>query len=177
MKYSILSASVLAAVMMSASAMAADDEAVLHINGKVLGTTCQIEDGKSQATITMPDVSVDAFNTLNAGQELKAYSSSAVGNIKFKCDPNVTPRISFAVDGFNGNGSDITRNTAGENGVGFKVHMNNSTEAISPQKSITLVKQADGIYTLDFSAYYARTSGAVTSGEVDSSITMQVFSD
>lgn len=177
MKISILTMAVLTSALISPAVFAADDEGVLQINGKVLGSTCKIEDGKNQATITMPDVSVEAFNGLNAGEELKAYSSAAIGQIKFKCDPNVAPRISFSVDGFNGSGSDVTRNTSGDNGVGFKVHMNNEAQAITPQKSMTLQKDASGIYTLDFSAFYARTSGNVTSGEVNSSITMQVFSD
>jgi|GEM_PF-4643701 P pilus assembly protein, pilin FimA len=177
MKKTILAVAVFSASMMSATAFAANDEGVLEIKGKVLGSTCKIEEGKNQATITMPDVSVDAFSSLTNGQELTAYSSSAVGQIKFKCDPNVTPRISFGVDGFNGNGSDITRNTGNGKGVGFKVHMNNGSEAISPQKSMTLPKDASGIYTLDFSAFYAKTSGTVASGDVNSTITMQVFSD
>ncbi|MDF3828269.1 MULTISPECIES: fimbrial protein YehD [unclassified Pseudocitrobacter] len=177
MKHSILTIAVFSSLLASSAVFAADDEGVLQINGKVLGSTCKIEDGKNQATITMPDVSVEAFSGLNAGEELKAYSSSAVGQIKFKCDQNVAPRISFSVDGFNGSGSDVTKNTSGDNGVGFKVHMNNETKAISPQKSMTLVKDSSGIYTLDFSAFYARTSGDVKSGEVNSSITMQVFSD
>lgn len=177
MKKSILAVAVFAGVMMSSSAFAAGDEGVLQINGKVLGSTCKIEGGNNQATITMPDVSVEAFSGLASGEALTAYSSTAASKIVFKCDPNVTPRISFAVDGFNGNGSDVTKNTNGDNGVGFKVHMNNGAEAITPQKSIVLENGDNGLYTLDFSAFYARTSGTVTSGDVNSSITMQVFSD
>ncbi|MJC99455.1 fimbrial chaperone protein, partial [Salmonella enterica subsp. enterica] len=45
MKRSLIAASVLSAVFMSAGAFAAEyDSGVLNINGKVVGTTCQFVD-------------------------------------------------------------------------------------------------------------------------------------
>ncbi|VEA46454.1 fimbrial protein [Salmonella enterica subsp. arizonae] len=75
MKRSLIAASVLSAVFMSAGAFAADEDmGELIINGKVVGTSCTFE-GANSATIELSQVGVDRFADLNPGDIYTGYTS------------------------------------------------------------------------------------------------------
>ncbi|EMF0715916.1 fimbrial protein YehD [Citrobacter freundii] len=185
MKRSIISAAVLSAVFMSAGAFAAVDTGTLTIKGLVLPASCSIVNEQNSSTIILPDVSLEAINNLGLGQQLDGVSNaSAATKIKFKCEGKNHPSISFNESGFDGSYKDVTKNTSNEaDGIGFKIYLQNArsdgqaTTPIQPGESVKLAQESSGIYELDFKAYYARTKSVVASGEVQSTITMQVSSD
>lgn len=184
MKHSIISAAVLSAVFMSAGAFAAEDTGILTIKGVVLPVSCTIVSGATEDNIVMPDVSLSALNQISVGQQLDGISNSSSSKIKFKCEGENHPSISFIEDGFNSQYRDITEKSSGSaTGVGYKVYLQNAREngdaskAIQPGESVKLKQMADGVYELDFKAYYAKTAQEMTAGEVKSVIKLQVSTD
>lgn len=186
MKRSIISAAVLSAVFMSAGAFAAETETgQLTIKGFVLPTSCTMISGADKEQIIMPDVSQSALNQLSVGQQLNGITNSSSGSkIKFKCEGNNNPSISFIEDGFTSQYRDITEKSSGNaSGVGYKVYLQNerasgdASKPIQPGESVKLAKVVSGEYELDFKAYYAKTANEVTSGDVNSVIKLQVSTD
>lgn len=176
MKASIISATVLSAVFMSAGAFAADtDQGELIITGKVVGTTCKFT-GDSTATIGMNQIGADRLNTLSAGGVYDGYSNKTTVPLTVECTGTAAPKITFSSSQFDSNNKHITRNTASNNGAGFSVYYGD--KQVNPDSSINLTKTADNKYVLDFSARYAKVGSTdVTAGDVASSLTMTVVTD
>lgn len=184
MKRSIISAAVLSAVFMSAGAFAADDTGTLTIKGVVLPVSCTIVSGAAEDNIVMPDVSQSALSQIEVGEQLEGFTNSSSSKIKFKCEGENNPSISFIEDGFTSQYRDITAKSSGAaEGVGYKVYLQNerasggTSKAIQPGESVKLKPTDNGEYELDFKAYYAKTATTVTAGEVNSVIKLQVSTD
>lgn len=185
MKRSIISAAVLSAVFMSAGAYSANTETgQLTITGVVLPVSCSMVSGAEQDKIIMPDVSQSALSQIGVGQQLEGITNSSSSKIKFVCEGNNHPSISFVEDGFTRQYRDITEKASGSaKGVGYKVYLQNARESgdaskpIIPGESVKLKQVATGEYELDFKAYYARTGDEVSSGDVNSVIKLQVSTD
>lgn len=96
MKRSLIAASVLSAVFMSAGVFAADEDmGELKINGEVVGTSCTFE-GANSATIELSQVGVDRLTDLNPGDIYTGYTSPEA-ILKVKCTNTANPRISLTV--------------------------------------------------------------------------------
>lgn len=175
MKRSLIAASVLSAVFMSAGAFAAEyDSVVLNINGKVVGTTCQFVDTNT-AEIRLNEIGADKVSNLIPGQIYDAVTNQTQMPLKIKCRPEVTPRITFSSTQFDSN--DITFNNGSAKGVGFAVYYGNTDNQIDPQTGVTLDPNSTGEYDLTFLARYARLDGDVASGDVSSTLTLTVVTD
>ncbi|HAU3144628.1 TPA: fimbrial protein YehD [Salmonella enterica subsp. salamae] len=175
MKRSLISASVLSAVFMSAGVFAAEyDSGVLNINGKVVGTTCQFVDTNT-AEIRLNEIGADKVSSLDPGQIYDAVTNQTQVPLKIKCQPGVTPRITFSSTQFDSN--DITYNNGSAKGVGFAVYYGNTDNQIDPQTGVILEPNSEGEYDLTFLARYARLEGSVASGDVSSTLTLTVVTD
>ncbi|EAR5801853.1 fimbrial protein YehD [Salmonella enterica] len=177
MKRSIITATVLSAVFMSAGAFAADEDmGELIINGKVVGTSCTFE-GANSATIELSQVGVDRFADLNPGDIYTGYTSPEA-ILKVKCSNTANPRISFNRNQFVDN-MQITKNNATNNGAGFAVYLDGTQVKPDEEGNYTLnsSKFENGVYTLNFSARYAAVENTVTPGSVESVLTMTVLTD
>nr|QWI67263.1 fimbrial protein YehD [Salmonella enterica subsp. enterica] len=178
MKRSLIAASVLSAVFMSAGVFAADeyDIGVLNINGKVVGTSCTFE-GANSATIELSQVGVDRLTDLNPGDIYTGYTSPEA-ILKVKCTNTANPRISFNRSQFVDN-MQITKNNATNNGAGFAVYLDGTQVKPDEAGNYTLnsSKFENGVYTLNFSARYAAVENTVTPGSVESVLTMTVLTD
>ncbi|HEM6810733.1 TPA: fimbrial protein YehD [Citrobacter koseri] len=177
MKRSIIAASVLSAIFMSAGVFAADaDYGELIITGKVVGTTCKFV-GDATAKIDMNQVGVDRLNILNAGGVYDGYSNSTITPLKVECTGDNAPRITFSRSQFDSSHTSVTRNTASNNGAGFSVYYDGTK--VNADNGISLDKSDDGKYELSFSARYSNLAGQnnVTAGEVSSSLTLTVVTD
>lgn len=93
MKRSLIAASVLSAVFMSAGAFAVEeyDSGVLNINGKVVGTTCQFL-GTNTAEIRLNEIGADKIINLTPGQIYDAVTNQTQMPLKIKCQQGVAPR-------------------------------------------------------------------------------------
>ncbi|EAX5085943.1 fimbrial protein YehD [Salmonella enterica] len=175
MKRSLIAASVLSAVFMSAGAFAAEyDSGVLNINGKVVGTTCQFVDTNT-AEIRLNEIGADKLSAVSPGTIYDAVTNQTQVPLKIKCQPNVTPRITFVSTQFDSN--NFTLNNGSAKGVGFAVYYGNTDSQIDPQTGVTLEPNKDGVYDLTFLARYARLAGDVEKGEVSSTLTLTVVTD
>lgn len=178
MKRSIIAAAVLSSVFMSAGAFAADsDQGELIIKGLVEGTSCVFVDNNT-ATITMNQVGLDRLQSLGVGGIYTGYTHKTTKPLTVKCTTG-KPNVYFSSSQFNGGSNkNITINTASENGVGFVVYQGDKLDTpIDPAKPVELTGGTDGVYTLDFSARYAKTSQTVTAGEVASTLTLTIVSE
>lgn len=178
MKRTIIAASVLSAVFMSAGVFAAEsDQGELIITGKVVGTTCKFT-GDTTATIGMNQIGVDRLNGLTTGGVYEGYSNKTTAPLTVKCTGDKAPRITFSSSQFDSANNFITRNTASANGAGFVVYYGDDfTNRVTPDSGIQLTKTENNEYTLTFSARYAKQGPAVTAGDVASSLTMTVVTD
>ncbi|EGB9536653.1 fimbrial protein YehD, partial [Salmonella enterica] len=173
---SLIAASVLSAVFMSAGAFAVDeyDSGVLNINGKVVGTTCQFL-GTNTAEIRLNEIGTDKVINLTPGQIYDAVTSQTQMPLKIKCQPDVAPRITFSSTQFDSR--DITFNNGSAKGVGFAVYYRSTDNQIDPETGVTLAPNSSGEYDLTFLARYARLDGDVASGDVSSTLTLTVVTD
>ncbi|EJP0896915.1 fimbrial protein YehD [Salmonella enterica] len=177
MKRSLIAASVLSAVFMSAGAFAADEDmGELKINGEVVGTSCTFE-GANSATIELSQVGVDRLTDLNPGDIYTGYTSPEA-ILKVKCSNTANPRISFNRSQFVDN-MQITKNNATNNGAGFAVYLDGIQVKPDESGNYTLnsSKFENGVYTLNFSGRYAAVENTVTPGSVESVLTMTVLTD
>ncbi|EFB4604941.1 fimbrial protein YehD [Escherichia coli] len=191
MKRSVIAATVLASLFMSAGSFAAEGstEGQLTINGKVTETTCQFLSGSENTTISMSEIGRDQFKNLEVGSPVTTYSNTTSLPLKVKCSGEKEPRITFSSTQFEGEGSNVTRNTrntGNASGVGFAVFLGKGTDSsnrISGNSSIKLtpatngVYESNGVYELHFTAQYAKAKNDVGTGEVSSAITMTVVTD
>lgn len=192
MKRSVIAATVLASLFMSAGSFAAEGstEGQLTINGKVTETTCQFLSGSENTTISMSEIGRDQFKNLEVGSPVTTYSNTTSLPLKVKCPREKEPRITFSSTQFEGEGSNVTRNTrntGNASGVGFAVFLGKGTDSsnrISGNSSIKLtpatngVYESNGVYELHFTAQYAKANNDdVGPGEVSSAITMTVVTD
>ncbi|HCJ9719029.1 TPA: fimbrial protein YehD [Escherichia coli] len=182
MKRSIIAATVLASLFMSAGSFAAEGstEGQLTINGKVTETTCQFLSG-SDTTISMSEIGRDQFENVEVGSPVTTYSNTTSLPLKVKCPGEKKPRITFSSTQFEGTGSNVTRNTGDASGVGFAVFLGKGTDSskrISGNSPIELTSATDnGEYELHFTAQYAKAADDVSTGKVSSAITMTVVTD
>lgn len=180
MKHSIIAVAVLSSLFMSAGAFAeGNQQGELIITGKVVGTTCQFIDGTT-ATIAMNEIGADQFENVTVGGTVDTYSNKTTVPLKVQCTGDKTPRITFSSSQFVDSYDNITVNTASNNGAGFAVYyVNNGNEnKITKDGVIELNGQGvDGLYTLNFSAKYAKPDETVTPGDVKSALTMTVVTD
>ena len=182
MKRSVIEATVLASLFMSAGSFAAEGstEGQLTINGKVTGTTCQFLSGSENATIVMSEIGRDQFENVEVGSPVTTYSNTTSLPLKVKCTEEKEPRITFSSTQFEGTDSNIIRNTGDANGVGFAVFLGRGTDSsnrISGNSPIKLTPATNGEYELHFTAQYAKAAVDVGTGEVSSAITMTVVTD
>ncbi|MGA3916949.1 fimbrial protein YehD [Escherichia coli] len=185
MKRSIIAATVLASLFMSAGSFAAEGstEGQLTINGKVTETTCQFLSGSENTTISMSEIGRDQIKNLEVGSPVTTYSNTTSLPLKVKCSGGKEPRITFSSTQFEGEGSNVTRNTGNASGVGFAVFFGEGTDSrnrISGNSSIKLTPEygSNGEYELHFTAQYAKANNDdVRTGEVSSAITMTVVTD
>lgn len=176
MKRSLIAASVLSAVFMSAGVFAADeyDSGVLNINGKVVGTTCQFL-GTNTAEIRLNEIGADKIINLTPGQIYDAVTNQTQMPLKIKCQQGVAPRITFSSTQFDSH--DITFNNGSAKGVGFAVYYGSTDNQIDPETGVTLAPNSSGEYDLTFLARYAGLDGDVASGDVSSTLTLTVVTD
>ncbi|EJW0411517.1 fimbrial protein YehD [Escherichia coli] len=183
MKRSVIAATVLASLFMSAGSFAAEGstEGQLTINGKVTGTTCQFLSGSENTTISMSEIGRDQFENVEVGSPVTTYSNTTSLPLKIKCSGEKEPRITFSsTQFFKGAGSNVTRNTGDASGVGFAVFLGKGTDSsnrISGNSPIKLTPATNGEYELHFTAQYAKADNNVSTGEVSSAITMTVVTD
>ncbi|HDD0168831.1 TPA: fimbrial protein YehD [Escherichia coli] len=183
MKRSIIAATVLASLFMSAGSFAAEGstEGQLTINGKVTETTCQFLSGSENTTISMSEIGRDQFENVEVGSPVTTYSNTTSLPLKVKCPGEKEPRITFSSTQFEGTGSNVTRNTGDASGVGFAVFLGKGTDSsnrISGNSPIKLPPATNnGEYELYFTAQYAKAADVVGTGEVSSAITMTVVTD
>ncbi|HDL6441757.1 TPA: fimbrial protein YehD [Escherichia coli] len=183
MKRSVIAATVLASLFMSAGSFAAEGstEGQLTINGKVTETTCQFLSGSENTTISMSEIGRDQFKNVEVGSPVTTYSNTTSLPLKVKCTGGKEPRITFSSTQFEGADSNITRNTGNASGVGFAVFFGEGTDSskrISGNSPIELTSATDnGEYELHFTAQYAKAADDVSTGEVSSAITMTVVTD
>ncbi|MEZ2484129.1 fimbrial protein YehD [Escherichia fergusonii] len=177
MKRSIIAATVISTVVMSAGVFAADtqDQGKLEIKGKIVGTTCEFI-GSNSAEIILNELGADKINSLPAGGVYDGVTNSTAVPLKIKCEANKTPRITFSATQFDNN--DITLNNGDAKGVGFAVYHGDTNTKVDPQTGVSLEKNSTGDYELNFLARYARnTDAAVESGNVNSTLTLTVVTD
>ncbi|HAH1208796.1 TPA: fimbrial protein YehD [Escherichia coli] len=183
MKRSIIAATVLASLFMSAGSFAAEGstEGQLTINGKVTETTCQFLSGSENTTISMSEIGRDQFENVEVGSPVTTYSNTTSLPLKVKCPGEKKPRITFSSTQFEGTGSNVTRNTGDASGVGFAVFLGEGTDSskrISGNSPIELTSVTNnGVYELHFTAQYAKAKNDVSTGKVSSAITMTVVTD
>lgn len=183
MKRSIIAATVLASLFMSAGSFAEEGstEGQLTINGKVTETTCQFLSGSENTTISMSEIGRDQFENVEVGSPVTTYSNTTSLPLKVKCPGEKQPRITFSSTQFEGTGSNVTRNTGDASGVGFAVFFGKGTDSsnrISGNSPIKLPPATNnGEYELHFTAQYAKAADDVSTGEVSSAITMTVVTD
>lgn len=182
MKRSVIAATVLASLFMSAGSFAAEGstEGQLTINGKVTETTCQFLSGSENTTISMSEIGRDQFENVEVGSPVTTYSNTTSLPLKVKCTGGKEPRITFSSTQFEGTDSNIIRNTGDASGVGFAVFWGKGTDSsnrISGNRPIKLTPTTNGEHELHFTAQYAKTAVDVGTGEVSSAITMTVVTD
>ncbi|HHO9514336.1 TPA: fimbrial protein YehD [Escherichia coli] len=183
MKRSVIAATVLASLFMSAGSFAAEGstEGQLTINGKVTETTCQFLSDSKNTTISMSAIGRDQFENVEVGSPVTTYSNTTSLPLKVKCPGGKKPRITFSSTQFvEETGSNVTRNTGNASGVGFAVFFGEGTDSskrISGNSPIELPSAANGEYELHFTAQYAKADDDVGTGEVSSAITMTVVTD
>ncbi|HHK8902876.1 TPA: fimbrial protein YehD [Escherichia coli] len=183
MKRSVIAATVLASLFMSAGSFAAEGstDGQLTINGKVTETTCQFLSGSENTTISMSEIGRDQFENVDVGSPVTTYSNTTSLPLKVKCPRGKEPRITFSSTQFQGTESNITHNTSNDNpasGVGFAVYYGKDTSTrINGNNSIELQKSENGEYELHFTAQYAKAEDNVNIGNVSSAITMTVVTD
>ncbi|HCJ5943143.1 fimbrial protein YehD [Escherichia coli] len=183
MKRSVIAATVLASLFMSAGSFAAEGstEGQLTITGKVTGTTCQFLSGSENTTISMSEIGRDQFENVEVGSPVTTYSNTTSLPLKIKCTGGKEPRITFSSTQFEGTDSNIIRNTGDASGVGFAVFFGKGTDSskrISGNSPIELTQATtNGEHELHFTAQYAKTADDVSTGEVSSAITMTVVTD
>lgn len=183
MKRSVIAATVLASLFMSAGSFAAEgsSDGQLTINGKVTETTCQFLSGSENTTISMSEIGRDQFDNVEVGSPVTTYSNTTSLPLKVKCLGEKKPRIIFSSTQFEGTGSNVTRNTGDASGVGFAVFFGKGTDSskrISGNSPIELTSATNnGEYELHFTAQYAKANNNVGTGKVSSAITMIVVTD
>ncbi|HFI6898413.1 fimbrial protein YehD [Escherichia coli] len=183
MKRSVIAATVLASLFMSAGSFAAEgsSDGQLTINGKVTETTCQFLSGSENTTISMSEIGRDQFDNVEVGSPVTTYSNTTSLPLKVKCLGEKKPRIIFSSTQFEGTGSNVTRNTGDASGVGFAVFFGKGTDSskrISGNSPIELTSATNnGEYELHFTAQYAKADNNVGTGKVSSAITMIVVTD
>lgn len=183
MKRSVIAATVLASLFMSAGSFAAEGstDGQLTINGKVTETTCQFLSGSENTTISMSEIGRDQFENVDVGSPVTTYSNTTSLPLKVKCLGENKPRITFSSTQFEGTGSNVTRNTGDASGVGFAVFFGKGTDSskrISGNSPIELTSATNnGEYELHFTAQYAKADNNVGTGKVSSAITMTVVTD
>lgn len=183
MKRSVIAATVLASLFMSAGSFAAEGstEGQLTITGKVTGTTCQFLSGSENTTISMSEIGRDQFENVEVGSPVTTYSNTTSLPLKVKCPGEKKPRIIFSSTQFEGTGLNVTRNTSDASGVGFAVFLGKGTDSskrISGNSPIELTSATNnGEYELHFTAQYAKADNNVGTGKVSSAITMTVVTD
>ncbi len=183
MKRSVIAATVLASLFMSAGLFAAEGstEGQLTITGKVTGTTCQFLSGSENTTISMSEIGRDQFENVEVGSPVTTYSNTTSLPLKVKCPGEKKPRITFSSTQFEGTGLNVTRNTSDASGVGFAVFLGKGTDSskrISGNSPIELTSATNnGEYELHFTAQYAKADNNVGTGKVSSAITMTVVTD
>ncbi|HDC8701209.1 TPA: fimbrial protein YehD [Escherichia coli] len=183
MKRSVIAATVLASLFMSAGSFAAEggSDGQLTINGKVTETTCQFLSGSENTTISMSEIGRDQFENVDVGSPVTTYSNTTSLPLKVKCLGEKKPRIIFSSTQFEGTGSNVTRNTGDASGVGFAVFFGKGTDSskrISGNSPIELTSATNnGEYELHFTAQYAKADNNVGTGKVSSAITMIVVTD
>ncbi|MCZ0483114.1 hypothetical protein [Escherichia coli] len=98
MKRSVIAATVLASLFMSAGSFAAEGstEGQLTINGKVTETTCQFLSGSENTTISMSEIGRDQIKNLEVGSPVTTYSNTTSLPLKVKCSGGKEPRITFS---------------------------------------------------------------------------------
>lgn len=128
----------------------------------------------------MNEIGADQFENVTVGSTVDTYSNKTTVPLKVKCTGDKTPRITFSSSQFVDSYDNITVNTASNNGAGFAVYYVNNDEEkrITKDGVIELNgKDTNDLYTLNFSARYAKSDTSVTSGDVKSALTMTVVTD
>ncbi|CAH6020241.1 TPA: fimbrial protein [Citrobacter koseri] len=184
MKRSIIAASVLSAIFMSAGVFAAELETgTLTIEGEVINSSCYFKNGLDDSRIVLPGVDASRFSGLSAGETVGAEEGTQTA-MKIVCPVGSglkTIRITNGV--FNASGV-LKKSSGGAEGVGFNLKLGNKPITNDQETDIsgelTPVSTGDGEeYTLDFKAQYARldSSTAVIAGDLSSVLTISVSAD
>ncbi|MBJ8874465.1 fimbrial protein YehD [Citrobacter koseri] len=179
MKRSIIAASVLSAIFMSAGVFAADS-GELTIQGKVTGTSCQFVDGHTSATIELASIPDTFFTDVGIGADVTYGEGRAATPLEIKCGDGATNvRVFISGDEVDNNGV-IIPGSGEDTGVGFKLFHNNNSIAKAGSAGIPLSDfptSADGAYKLDLAARYAKRTNSITSGAVSATVTLKVVQE
>lgn len=182
MKKSLIAAAVLAMSFAAPSVFAAEiDSGTLTIHGEIKGTTCHFDSEGQTAHIEMQQIGTNSLQDLAPGEAYTGYTNKTNLPFKVTCDnPNTVPKIKFVSEQFGLKGEkSVTNKTKGDaEGVGYALFINNNRVNTDGSTPIASSLNAQGKYTFDISAQYARLPGdIVKAGEVDSSVTIMVIAD
>lgn len=182
MKKSLIAAAVLAVSFAAPAVFAAEvDSGTLTIHGVIKGTTCHFESGGQTARIDMQQIGTNSLQGLSAGTAYTGYTNKTNMPFKVVCDNTTTvPKIKFVSEQFGIHGDNsVTNNTSGDaEGVGYALFINNNRVNTDGNTAIASSPNAEGKYTFDISAQYARLSDQpVKAGSVESTVTIMVIAD
>lgn len=162
---------VLAGALAAGAYAAGTDTATVTITGTVKNPTCTLSD--KAPTITMDPVDVSDFG----GEALKDVSQKTV-DLKLTGCTDITS-LGVKVSGVAAGGTDdvfANSKTGGTaaTGVGFRLYDSDGATAFKPDGSTTpQVPEANGdTYDIKYTAKYTSTASTVTSGEVETAITV-----
>lgn len=181
MKKSLITAAVLAVSCAAPTAFAADtDMGTLTINGLIAGTTCHFDNDAQSARIQMHQIGTDVIKDLTPGTAYDGYKNETITPFTVTCDNNAdVPKLRFRANEFEGTGlKGVTKNNGEADGVGYALLINGERINVDGSTEIAPTKSADGKYTFNIAAQYARANtDEVSAGTVDSVVTFTVVAD
>lgn len=181
MKKTLITAAILAASCAAPAAFADTDTGTLTINGVIEGTTCHFVSGAQTAQINMHKIGTDSLKDLTPGQAYDGYENKTSTSFQIQCPEGVdAPKLKFLGEQFAVTGDEnvtVNSNEATKS-VGYALLINNHRIDTNGSTPIADAPSADGKYTFDIAARYARaTTDEVVGGDVNSVVTFTVVAD
>lgn len=181
MRKSLITAAILSVCCTAPAAFAANtDMGTLTINGHVKGTTCHFESNAQSAKIQMSQIGTDAIKDLQVGEAYDGYKNETITPFTVTCDSKSDiPKLKFHSNEFEGAGDNgVTKNNGEADGVGYALLINGDRINVDGETQIASTKSADGKYTFNIAAQYARANAdTISAGSVNSVVTFTVVAD
>ncbi|ENZ7338919.1 fimbrial protein [Klebsiella aerogenes] len=188
MKRSIIAAAVFSTVLMSVNAFAAapsEEQGQLVIIGKVINSSCRFQTDYS-STIQLADVDATRFAGMAGGEVLSGNFATSSDPLTIVC-PAGTVLKSIDIRGGTYTAGGVLNpisDIGSAQGVGFKLKLGDSEINDNSMYDVSNLPGAvttddNGVYTMHFSAQYARIDAAtpVTAGDVRSVLTIAVSAE